>query len=202
MGNSEDMIRELFETARANPPAIIFIDELDVLICRSPIDDNYMNHGNKGELLRQIEKSKGDKNLLVIAETNAPWRLCAAVCRRLAKAIYIPMPDTKSRMQMFKLAFSNTRCFFTDEDYETIGIQTEGYSSTDIIGLAREIAMESMKRARSARVFAIDSEGCYVTTCPSNPIGIEQTLLTLPSTHKARCVASMVNSQAKYRILY
>lgn len=178
--------------ARANPPAVVLIDELDEIIRRSPIEDNFINHGNKGELLRQIEKSKGDKNLLVIADTNAPWRLGADVCRRLAKAIYIPMPDAKSRAQIFKQVLSATPSSLTEEDYEAIGSLTEGYSPADVITLGRDVAMESVRRIRSARKFAVDSEGFYVPTCPSDPFGIEYMALVLLGTHKVKCPISMV----------
>ena len=73
------MIKNLFEMARSNLPAIIFLDELDCL-CSHP---NEYSRSMRTELFIQLENLKNiNKGIWVIAETNRPWMLTIAIRRR------------------------------------------------------------------------------------------------------------------------
>ena len=101
MGESERLVRTLFEMARENKPSIIFIDEIDSL-CGSRTDgENDATRRIKTEFLVQMQGvGKEDDGILVLGATNIPWGLDAAIRRRFERRIYIPLPDEHARERM------------------------------------------------------------------------------------------------------
>ena len=103
-GESEKMVRCLFNMARAHAPSIIFIDEIDALMSARGNDDE-PSRRLKTELLKQMDgvDSAGHgaaARVMVLATTNCPWDLDEALRRRLEKRIYIPLPDESARVQV------------------------------------------------------------------------------------------------------
>ncbi|KAK6798810.1 hypothetical protein RDI58_006513 [Solanum bulbocastanum] len=127
-GESERLVRCLFDLARARAPSTIFIDEIDSL-CNargSPINvsstlnllfrasgEHDMSRRVKSELLVQIDglnnstSNTAGKSVTVLAATNFPWDLDEALRRRLEKRIYILLPDFKSRTYKDKLKINH-----------------------------------------------------------------------------------------------
>jgi len=133
VGESEQNIKTLFETASQDERAIIFIDELDGLFGERGQDVHSDRRVN--EFLQQMDGfvSKSE-NLLLLGATNLPWLVDAAAKRpgRFSQEIYVPLPDFEARKFLVKKSLKKFSAKKTvDED--TIARALEGYSGADIV---------------------------------------------------------------------
>ncbi len=132
VGESEKNINSLFETARADDLAIIFIDEMDSLIGRRGVDTH--NDKRVNEFLQQIDGFAGrSSNLLLLGATNRPWDIDGAALRpgRFSQKIYVPLPDAPARRFMFEKSLKGAPVA-DDVNVEELVSLTEGYSGADI----------------------------------------------------------------------
>ncbi|XP_008473441.1 katanin p60 ATPase-containing subunit A-like 1 isoform X1 [Diaphorina citri] len=140
-GESEKLVRALFETARARAPAVIFIDEVDAFCSGSR--EHEATRRVRCELLSHMDgvgTGSGDKGVLVLAATNHPWDLDEALKRRFEKRIYIPLPDEHTRSQIIGLCLGEIRKD-PNVDVATLSKQLIGYSGSDIRDLCQEIIL-------------------------------------------------------------
>jgi katanin p60 ATPase-containing subunit A1 len=159
-GESEKLVRILFEMARFYGPSTIFFDEIDALAGSRGGGEHESSRRVKAELLIQMdgvtsvnsasaneqqEESEAKKNVMVLAATNRPWDLDEAIRRRLEKRIYIPLPTDVGRSELFKI---NLRGMEMAEDIDWLALIkiTDGYSGADISNVCREAAMMPMRR--------------------------------------------------------
>ena len=100
LGESERLIKNLFEMARESKPAVIFIDEVDSLCGTRNEGENDSTRRIKTEFFVQMQGGPGIDNdgVLVLGATNVPWDLDPAVRRRFEKRIYIPLPELYARI--------------------------------------------------------------------------------------------------------
>ena len=155
-GESERLVRNLFEMARESPgnKAIIFIDEVDSLCGSRSEGESDSARRIKTEFLVQMDgvgKNEGD--VLVLGATNVPWELDAAIRRRFEKRVYIPLPEPEARAIMVKLHLGDTPNNLSESDFDTLGRLTEGASGSDIKVLVKEALMEPLRRCQQAQQF-------------------------------------------------
>jgi len=145
-GESEKMVRLLFEMARHYAPSTIFFDEIDALMTsRGGGNEHDASRRLKAEMLAQMDGvGTGSGLVMVLATTNTPWDLDEALRRRLEKRIYIPLPDTESRRKMFDLHLATVK--IEGVDVGVLAERTEGFSGADIKLLCREACMVPMRR--------------------------------------------------------
>ena len=86
--------------------------------------------------------------VLVLAATNTPHALDQAVRRRFDKRIYIPLPDDAARAHIFRVHVGETPNNLTDEDYQSLGVATEGFSGSDIDHAVKDVLYEPAQGAR------------------------------------------------------
>lgn len=154
LGESEKLVRNLFELARTHKPSIIFIDEVDSLCSARSDNESESARRVKTEFLVQMQGVSSDNdNVLVLGATNIPWCLDSAIRRRFEKRIYIPLPDAGARQNMFKLHLGTTPHLLTAQDFFELGRRSEGYSGADISIVVRDALMSPIRRIQSATHF-------------------------------------------------
>jgi len=153
-GESEKMVKTLFNLAREHKPSIIFIDEVDSLCSSRSDDESESARRIKTEFLVQMQGVGNDNDgILVLGATNIPWVLDSAIRRRFEKRIFINLPDAPARSNMFKLNIGETSTTLTEQDYQELGNKTEGYSGADIGLVVREALMMPVRKVMSAKHF-------------------------------------------------
>ncbi|MBS7612262.1 CDC48 family AAA ATPase [Candidatus Bathyarchaeota archaeon] len=147
--NSERAIREIFRKARMAAPAVVFFDEIDALVPPrgARFGDSGVSERVISQLLTELDGIETLENVVVLAATNRPDMVDPAVLRpgRFDRLIYVPPPDEKTRLQIFKI---HTRNMPLDDDVslERLAAITEGYTGADIAALCREAAMNAIRR--------------------------------------------------------
>ena len=174
LGESERLVKSLFESAREKKPAIIFIDEVDSLCSSRSDSENDATRRIKTEFLVQMQGVGVDNDgILVLGATNIPWGLDSAIRRRFEKRIYIPLPEMQARKRMFEIHIGNTLTNLSPTDLSTLSARTEGYSGADIGIVVREALMMPIRRVQSATHFK-QAKG----PSPEDPTTIVDDLLT------------------------
>ncbi|OAY36814.1 katanin p60 ATPase-containing subunit A1 [Manihot esculenta] len=153
-GESERMVRCLFDLARAYAPSTIFIDEIDSLCnARGASGEHESSRRVKSELLVQVDgvnntstnEDGSRKIVMVLAATNFPWDIDEALRRRLEKRIYIPLPNFESRKELIRINLKTVEVA-PDVDIDEVARRTEGYSGDDLTNVCRDASLNGMRR--------------------------------------------------------
>ena len=152
-GESEKLVRLLFEMARFYSPSTIFIDEIDSIGSkRGTGDEHETSRRVKAELLIQMDGVEGatggddaTKMVMVLAATNFPWDIDEALKRRLEKRIYIPLPDAEGREALLRINLKDVE-LANDVNLKLIAEKLDGYSGADITNVCRDAALMSMRK--------------------------------------------------------
>ncbi|KAJ3864674.1 P-loop containing nucleoside triphosphate hydrolase protein [Lentinula novae-zelandiae] len=187
-GESERLVKQLFQLARESKPSIIFIDEIDALTGTRNESESEGSRRIKTEFLVQMNGvGHDDTGVLVLGATNIPWQLDNAIKRRFEKRIYIPLPGPDARRRMFELHVGSTPCHLGSKDYRTLADHTEGYSGSDIAIVVRDALMQPVRKLLSATHFKkipdpADSSVLKWTPCsPGDPDAEEKSWETIES---------------------
>ena len=152
LGESEKLVKQLYERAVEESPSIIFFDERDALAgARGGSSENEAMRRVKTQLLQAVDGfGTGDELLVTIGATNTPWDIDAAMRRRFERRVYVTLPTTEARQKMFQI---HTRGVALDADvsFEEMANYTAGYTAADIALLCREALMHPIRE--------LDSEG-------------------------------------------
>lgn len=155
VGESERLVRTLFEMARAAKPSIIFVDEVDALCSSRSDSDSDSGRRIKTEFLVQMNgvREGSDEGVLVLGATNTPWTLDQAIRRRFERRIHIGLPDLRARAKMFVLHIGPTPCELNREQLLELAKRTEGRSGSDIEVLVRDALMSPVRKVQTATHF-------------------------------------------------
>ena len=125
-GDSEKLVRLLFEIARHYEPATIFIDEIDsILSSRTSSGEHEASRRMKTELLIQLDgliKASGER-VFLLAASNLPWELDMALLRRLEKRILVDLPNKPAREGMVKMHIPESTSSEVDYDKVAGGLE-------------------------------------------------------------------------------
>jgi transitional endoplasmic reticulum ATPase len=158
-GESEANVREVFDKARASAPCILFFDELDSIgKARGGGDGDGGGSGDRiiNQLLTEMDGIGAKKNVFIIGATNRADILDPALMRpgRLDQKIFIPLPDLKSRVAIFKACLKKTP-IAKDVDVNSMAAATEGCSGADITNICQRATKfairESLDRLHAFR---------------------------------------------------
>ena len=143
-------IRDLFDDAAEQAPAVVFIDEFEALVpARAGLGGHQQYKAEEvNEFLAHLN-SCSQKQIFVIAATNQPDKIDPAVRRtgRLDKLIYVGPPDAEARREMLALHLEG-RPVAVDFDLGALADALEGYSASDIRFLVDEAARGALKRLK------------------------------------------------------
>ncbi|XP_015695797.2 cell division control protein 48 homolog E-like [Oryza brachyantha] len=146
-GESESNIRNLFDKARQSAPCILFFDELDSIAVKR--GNNVGDAGGTSDrvlnmILTEMDGINSKKTVFVIGATNRPDIIDPAMLRpgRLDQLIYIPLPDARSRLEIFRASLRNTP-MSRHVDLPAMAESTDGFSGADI----KEICQRACKLA-------------------------------------------------------
>jgi transitional endoplasmic reticulum ATPase len=146
-GASEGKLREVFEEAQANAPAIIFIDEVDSIAPKREDTKGELERRVVAQLLALMDGLKGRGQVIVIAATNLPDSIDPALRRggRFDREIEIGIPDKKGRMEIFQV---HTRGVPLADDVkiEEFANTTHGFVGADVALLVKEAAMHALRK--------------------------------------------------------
>ncbi len=129
-----DIMRETFNRAREQPPALIFFDEIESLAASRSTSSSLI----LTQLLQEMDGLKEMQNVVVIGATNRPSMMDAALLRpgRFDKILYIPPPDTPGREQILHKALGS---LLPDLDYAKLAAVTAGFSGADLVSVSQEV---------------------------------------------------------------
>ncbi|MEM6856873.1 MAG: CDC48 family AAA ATPase [Pseudomonadota bacterium] len=146
-GESEKRLREVFEEATRSAPAIVFIDEIDSIAPKRTQVPGEAEKRLVAQLLTLMDGIEARANLVVIAATNRPDAIDEALRRpgRFDREIVIGVPDTRGRREILAI---HTRGMPLEEavDLTELARVTHGFVGADIAALAREAAIDAVRR--------------------------------------------------------
>lgn len=147
MGESEKAVARLFADARAQAPAIVFLDEIDALI---PVRSGGLHqYSDKvvNQFLHEMDGLKPMQGVFVVGATNRPDMLDPALVRggRLSRLIEIPLPDSDARLSLLKL-HTQGATLDPSVNLEWLSVQTEGMSGADLKALINDAGLQALIR--------------------------------------------------------
>ncbi|MHA2244766.1 MAG: AAA family ATPase [Candidatus Hodarchaeales archaeon] len=152
LGESEKLVKELYDRAVEEAPSIIFFDEIDSLAgARGGSSEGEAMRRVKTQLLQAVEGfGTGEELLVTVGATNTPWDIDAAMRRRFERRVYVTLPTSGAREKMFQI---HTRGVELDSGvaFEELAKYTAGYTAADIALLCREALMHPIRE--------LDAEG-------------------------------------------
>lgn len=152
-GESESNVREVFDKARQAAPCVLFFDELDSIArARGSSAGDAGGAGDRviNQILTEIDGVGVKKNVFVIGATNRPDVLDPAIMRpgRLDQLVYIPLPDERSRVQIFQAALKKSPVA-EDVSLDALAKVLEGYSGADITEICQRACKLAIREAIS-----------------------------------------------------
>jgi transitional endoplasmic reticulum ATPase len=146
-GESEKQLREFFEEAAAQAPAIIFIDELDSIAPKREDVTGEVERRVVAQLLTLMDGMQGRDNVVVIGATNRQDAVDQALRRpgRFDREIEIGVPDKAGRREIVDIHVRGMP-IADDFDIEWVLSNTHGFVGADISALSREAAMKALRR--------------------------------------------------------
>jgi cell division protease FtsH len=163
VGVGPSRMRDLFETAKINAPAIIFIDEIDSIARMRGVGVSGVSDENEqtlNQLLVQMDGFTKSEGVIVIAATNRPDVLDQALLRpgRFDRQIIVQIPDVKGREQILKV-HANGKPLAEDVDLQRVAQIISGFSGADIENLLNESAIIAAKKDKKKINMADITEG-------------------------------------------
>ncbi len=147
VGVGASRVRDLFENAKKDAPAIIFIDEIDAIGKSRAAGGNFGGNDEReqtlNQLLAEMDGFSSDQSpVIVLAATNRPEVLDAALLRpgRFDRQVLVDQPDFKGRVQILKVHIEKIK-IADDVDLEEIARLTAGLAGADLANIINEAAL-------------------------------------------------------------
>lgn len=148
VGDSPRLIGAMFRVAKTHAPSIVFLDEIEALVAKRDTGKESAAGVTQTFLggLDGFKKAGEHGYVLFMSASNRPWLIDEAILSRFDKRIYVPLPEAKSREEIFKIHLKK-RGFDIDTDYSELAKLTENYSGRDIRNVCMDAIMSMLRRA-------------------------------------------------------
>jgi cell division protease FtsH len=150
VGVGASRVRDLFEQAKANAPCIVFIDEIDAVGRQRGAGlggGNDEREQTLNQLLTEMDGFEGNTGIIIIAATNRPDVLDAALLRpgRFDRQVVVDRPDYAGRLEILNV-HARGKTLSKDVDLEKIARRTPGFTGADLSNLLNEAAILAARR--------------------------------------------------------
>lgn len=150
VGVGASRVRDLFEQAKANAPCIVFIDEIDAVGRQRGAGlggGNDEREQTLNQLLTEMDGFEGNTGIIIIAATNRPDVLDAALLRpgRFDRQVVVDRPDYQGRLEILNV-HARGKTLAKDVDLEKIARRTPGFTGADLSNLLNEAAILAARR--------------------------------------------------------
>lgn len=194
-GEAEANLRKAFEEAEKNAPAIIFIDELDSIAPKREKTGGEVEKRVVSQLLTLMDGLKGRGSVIVIAATNRPNSIDAALRRfgRFDREIDIGVPDEIGRMEVLRIHTRNMK-LAEDVDLAQVAKETHGYVGADVAALCTEAALQCIREkmdiidieedtidAEVLDAMAVTNDHFRFAMGSTNPSSLRETVVEVPN---------------------
>ena len=149
VGESEKLIKQLFDKARSAKTSLIFFDDFDSLGMQRQDDGN---HNNKiiVELINQMDGFRKNQNTIVLlAATNKPWLIDSALMRpgRFEHHIYVPLANHDARIMLVKRKLGNVP-IEEGLNFNNVSQLLQGYNGADIVSVVNGAKVKALQRSK------------------------------------------------------
>jgi len=194
-GESESNLRRAFEEAEKNAPSIIFIDELDSIAPKRDKTHGEVERRIVSQLLTLMDGLKQRAHVVVMAATNRPNSIDAALRRfgRFDREIDIGIPDATGRLEILRIHTKNMK-LADDVELEQVASETHGHVGADLAALCSEAALQQIRgkmdlidmeeESIDAEVMdnlAVTMEDFRFAMGASNPSALRETVVEVPT---------------------
>ena len=150
VGVGASRVRDLFEQAKANAPCIVFIDEIDAVGRQRGAGlggGNDEREQTLNQLLTEMDGFEGNTGIILIAATNRPDVLDAALLRpgRFDRQVVVDRPDYAGRTEILNV-HARGKTLSKDVDLDKIARRTPGFTGADLANLLNEAAILAARR--------------------------------------------------------
>jgi len=150
VGVGASRVRDLFEQAKTNAPCIVFIDEIDAVGRQRGAGlggGNDEREQTLNQLLTEMDGFEGNTGIIIIAATNRPDVLDAALLRpgRFDRQVVVDRPDYAGRSEILKV-HARGKTLAKDVDLDRIARRTPGFTGADLSNLLNEAAILAARR--------------------------------------------------------
>nr|KAJ3410984.1 hypothetical protein HK105_002756 [Polyrhizophydium stewartii] len=154
VGESERIVRSLFQRARAASPSVVFIDEIDTIVGKRALGGGGGGGGGDtvqerilSALLNEMDGIESARDVLVLAATNRPDMIDAALMRpgRFDRVIYVPPPDAAARLAILEIRTRGMPLEQGGVDLAAIAARCDMFTGADLGAVCREAATAALR---------------------------------------------------------
>jgi cell division protease FtsH len=150
VGVGASRVRDLFENAKKNAPCIVFIDEIDAVGRQRGAGlggGNDEREQTLNQLLTEMDGFEGNTGIIIVAATNRPDVLDAALMRpgRFDRQVVVDRPDYSGRLQILEV-HARGKTLAKDVDLDKVARRTPGFTGADLSNLLNEAAILAARR--------------------------------------------------------
>ncbi len=170
-GESSNALAKIFATVRKNPPAILFFDEIDGIASSRELKESDEARQLLSTLLAEMDGFQKVENVVIVGSTNAPNILDSSILRpgRFDKIIYMPLPDGKGRMEIFKYYLKKLPAS-KEINFAKLTAMTNRYTGADIKNICDETArIVSEDAIKTNKVLEITEKDLALTISKTKP---------------------------------
>ncbi|CAI5737286.1 unnamed protein product [Hyaloperonospora brassicae] len=158
-GDAEAAVRQVFRDARAALPAIVFFDEIDVMVAKRDFDGSTDGEGTSSSAMRvlstmlnEMDGVESPEGLLVIGATNRPACIDAALMRpgRFDRILFVDLPTEPDRVDILRI-HSRPMQLHDDVDMIDLANRTPYFSGAELENLCREAALLALRESLEAK---------------------------------------------------